>query len=153
MELSTTDSLANIDYVRKKVVEVYGELNLLASLTFIQAILEADLRRPLPSLLAFRYNNLFGIKGEGSNGTVSLPTKEFIKGKMITVDQNFAVNRSVKDSIEHHKRLLEKPRYAKLHNCKTFEEIANAVYKAGYATDPQYPQKLIDLYNKYLRRH
>lgn len=128
-----------------------SELTLVADLTVSQAILESGLLRGKTSLLASKYNNLFGIKGTGTAGSVELLTVEFIKGKSQRVMQPFAVNHSIEDSIKQHKALLEKPRYTACYAAIDFPEIANAVWKCGYATDPKYPEKLVSIYNQHIK--
>lgn len=87
--------------------------------------------------------NLFGIKGTGPAGTVRVQTKEFVNGRMITISDNFRKYNNWMESIEDHGKLLQKPRYAKAMAQKNNpDRFAEELYKAGYATDPQYPSKL-----------
>ncbi len=148
--LSLTDSKGNIELIKKLSDELYPKDPILAAMTITQAILESRLAGK-PSQLAIKYNNLFGIKGKGTAGTVALPTQEFENGKMVTVSQEFAWNVTLMDSLKQHKRLLEKDRYTKVRIAKTFEEAADEIRKAGYATDPAYTKLLISTYNKYVK--
>ncbi len=159
-ELSSTDTKHNIDLVIKLSNELYPRLPLYAALSAVQAILEAGLRNAPPSKLALKYNNLFGIKGQGTGKIIDgkmqtkalMLTHEYYPGQgMIEVHDSFAVNACVEDSLKQHFLLLERPRYLKLNEAKTFEEIAQAVYDAHYATDNRYPQKLISLYKVYIK--
>lgn len=151
----TEDSKTNLELVKRLSYEAYPNQPILAELSYCQAILEAGLRVSPPSNLALHYQNLFGIKGQGTAGTISLPTHEFVRGKMITVKQNFAWNVSIEDSIQQHKHLFENGTHDKPHRyfgvlvAETFEEAATEVRKAGYATDPAYTMLLIDLHKKY----
>lgn len=129
------------------------------ALSVCQAILEAGLLRKTPSELALKYNNLFGIKGEGTGlmidgkmqSVVIMQSAEYyVKTGWQYPDSQFAVNGSVEDSITQHGLLLQHPRYAKLNTANTFSEIAHYVKDCGYATDPSYPGKLISIYNKHL---
>lgn len=153
--LNAVDSKANIQLVQKLASEVYPGNKVLADLTTAQAILESNLGGK-PSQLALKYNNLFGIKGKGTLGSVVLTTWEVIKGKKQVVQARFASNKSVEDSLEQRKKLFQngtkdKPtRYFKVLSAQTFEDAAKAVYEAGYATDKNYTNKLILVYNKYL---
>ena len=158
--LSSTDAKANIDLVKKLSNAAYPGQPLLAALSATQAILEGGLQHAPASKLAAAYNNLFGIKGIGTGmvidgkmkSTVTLPTHEYFVGQgMIEVDQRFAVNDSVEASIDQHKHLLGLPRYAKLKQAESFEEIAQAVHDAGYATDPKYVWELVSTYNQYIK--
>lgn len=151
------DSKLNIKLVKTLATKVYSENKVLADLTVAQAILESNLLGNKPSKLALKYNNLFGIKGRGTKGSVALETTEYVKGKPLKVKQNFAWNNSVEDSIEQRKKLfqngtVDKPtRYFKVLSAQTFEDAAKALYEAGYATDIHYTQQLINIYNKYIK--
>ena len=123
----------------------------LAKLTASQAILESRLLGN-PSGLA-RNNNLFGIKGKGTAGTVNMRTREVYGGKSVYENAGFAKNSTLTDSFKQHRNLLERSRYKNVWNAKSLPEAAQAVRAAGYATDPRYPQKLINIYNKYLSSH
>lgn len=87
--------------------------------------------------------NLFGIKGTGPAGTVRVRTKEFVNGRMITISDNFRKYNTWMESIEDHGKLLQKSRYAKAMAQKNNpDRFAEELYKAGYATDPNYASKL-----------
>ncbi|WP_085169031.1 glycoside hydrolase family 73 protein [Paenibacillus barengoltzii] len=116
-----------------------------ASLTIAQAILESNWGT---SRLAVQGNNLFGLKGTGPAGSLILPTTEYRSGKAVVVNAAFRKYRSWAESITDHARLLSAPRYAGAIR-KTGPEAARAVAAAGYATDPQYANKLIQLMNTY----
>lgn len=124
----------------------------MASITIAQACLESDWGR---SQLSTDYHNYFGVKGTGQNNTVSLETKEFINGKWIKKHDNFVVYRNLRDSVVAHAELLKNgtswnsKQYQEVLNAKEFREASRALYKAGYATDPTYAEKLIAIINKY----
>lgn len=155
--LSETDFQGNINLVIALSNSTYIGQPILAQLTAAQAILESGLSH-VPSILALKYNNLFGIKGLGTglvvDGTkilqVTLQSPEVYHGVVQEVDSRFAVNSSVEDSLLTHKAVLSLSRYADLNTATSFEEIAQFVYEDGYATDPQYTQKLIEVYNEYI---
>jgi hypothetical protein len=85
-------------------------------------------------------HNYFGIKGTGS--TVS--TSEFIDGKMTTVQASFRDYTSPVQSAQDYANLLKSsPRYRAVLQARTPREAAIAVAQAGYATDPQYANKLV----------
>ncbi|OGK13147.1 MAG: hypothetical protein A2W80_11695 [Candidatus Riflebacteria bacterium GWC2_50_8] len=91
--------------------------------------------------------NLFGIKGTGPAGSITMPTKEYINGRMVTVQASFRKYNSWQESIEDHSRLLTSAsRYAKcMANRNNPDQFARELLKAGYATDPQYANKLISI--------
>lgn len=142
------------------------------SVLLAQAILESANGN---SALAVHGRNHFGIKkGVGWTGEiVEMNTKEFIGGKWVTVKAPFRKYETVTDSFKDRNAFLKRnPRYTKhgvfaprisvsgqcqqLHktlcDC-TVEGEAEALLRAGYATDPGYADKLISLIDRYnLRR-
>ena len=161
----TDDVEQNIELVISASRNCYPDHPVLADLTAAQAILESRLAGR-PSRLAVEFNNLFGIKGEGTGkiidgklkSKVLLPTKEYSPAHGYEeVDQGFAVNASIEDSILQHKELFENgtrdnpDRYRNLFTAKTFNEAAHMVQEDGYATDASYANKLLTIYNMYVR--
>jgi flagellum-specific peptidoglycan hydrolase FlgJ len=146
----TDNPQENIAQVLDAAHRCYPNQPILADLTAAQAILESRLLTH-PSLLARKYNNLFGIKGEGTDGSVSLITHEYHQGEMYEVPQNFASNLTLDDSINQHKNLLSKPRYQNLASAKDLPEAARMIQEDGYATDPSYASMLISIYNRYIK--
>lgn len=101
-------------------------------------------------------NNLFGIKGRGSRtpywdgSIIYADTKENINGTTGTYNEPFRNYKSQEDSVRDHSYLLiTLSRYRDVRQAKSAEEQANALQKNGYATDPNYASKLINLINKY----
>lgn len=124
----------------------------LAELAIAQAILESRLAGGNPSGLARDHNNLFGVKGQGDAGSVRLPTREVIGGVSVMRDEPFARYSSLEESFAAHARLMERPRYASagVTSARTFEEAAQAVARAGYATDPNYASALLRIHRQYV---
>lgn len=90
--------------------------------------------------------NLFGIKaGKGWTGKVAeITTTEYINGTPRKVTAKFRAYDSYEDSFKDYARLInDNPRYEKARE-KTHSAVAYAseLQKAGYATDPQYANKL-----------
>jgi Mannosyl-glycoprotein endo-beta-N-acetylglucosaminidase/CHAP domain len=96
-------------------------------------------------------NNYFGIKAFGGTpgsiaiGSVVVPTKEFVGGRMVTVNGRFRAYRSAADSFRDHGLFLRSnSRYAPAFRvADDANAFARALQAAGYATDPQYANKLI----------
>lgn len=142
----------NLKELQQTAARVYKPGSVLYYLALTQAIHESGLFRPQgPSQLASKYKNLFGIKGDGDEGHVLLPTWEVIKGKTIKVKAKFAHYSSYEMSFEYHKRLMNRFRYRKVRQADNVIDAFQEVYKAGYATDPKYPEKLMRIYKKYLK--
>lgn len=137
-----------IDKILPGVKKGYSDYNILPSLTIAQAILESNSGK---SQLAIKGNNLFGIKADSrwTGKKINFPTKEFIKGKEITVNTYFRAYGSFSDSVEDHTKFLLTKRYEKVRTSKDYKEACTEIWKAGYATDPRYSQKLIQLIETY----
>ena len=106
--------------------------------------------------LTLKANNLFGFTGEAweaaGKPVIKLPTKEYVKGKWITVNRPFRAYSSWAESVRDWGHLIStKPRYqdayalAKQGDVKAF---AVAVQKAGYATDPAYANSLAAVFDR-----
>lgn len=130
----------------------YPDNPVLAKLAVSQAILESGLLGD-PSSLAEEHNNLFGIKGSGTAGTVNLGTQEEVNGNMVSTQAGFAKNATLEDSFAQHRDLLNNDRYAAVRSAGSLEEAAREVRAAGYATDSSYAQKLIDIYNDHVAQY
>lgn len=93
-------------------------------------------------------NNLFGIKaGRSWQGpTQSVGTHEYINGQRQNIRDDFRAYGSVGESMLDHARLLtQNPRYAGVLQAKDPAAAARALQEAGYATDPEYANKLISI--------
>lgn len=106
-----------------------------ASITLSQGILESAIGT---SDLAVKANNHFGIKC--SNWTGEKMYKDDDKK-----NECFRVYNNAAESYEDHSLFLKKPRYAGLFELKTtdYKGWAKGLRKAGYATNPQYADRLI----------
>lgn len=154
------DNKQNLRIVRQAVKTSFDDYPVLRDLSLAQAILEAGLLLPRPSRLALEFSNLFGMKPgriipKGTQkplGIVQMKTTEHVKGKDIVVMQPFLANNDIEDSFKQHEMLFRGlSRYQTLFTAKTFEEAAQAVREAGYATDLAYTKKLISIYTKYIK--
>lgn len=134
-------------------VDSYQDIGMSAALQTAQAILETGWGQSVPvdKYKGVLSNNLFGIKGEGTTGSVTSNTWEVYNGQKYRVDAGFRAYDGVSESWKDHKNLLlNRDRY------KPFTEVmfdytkgAWGLKRAGYATDPEYPIKLIKLINTY----
>lgn len=121
---------------------------ILASLTIAQAILESNWGR---SALAQAPNyNLFGIKGDYNGAYCTFPTSEYINGKWCTVNANFRKYPSWAESLADHSALFNRwDRYSNLRENYNYRDVCNKVREDGYATDPSYSVKLINIIEQY----
>ncbi|HGJ5873012.1 flagellar assembly peptidoglycan hydrolase FlgJ [Arsenophonus apicola] len=93
-------------------------------------------------------HNLFGIKaGKNWRGKVTnIVTTEYIDGKAVKIRDDFRVYPSYFEAVTDYVNLLtQSKRYAKVAAANTPEQAAIALQAAGYATDPGYAKKLIQL--------
>ncbi|MFD1431511.1 glycoside hydrolase family 73 protein [Lacticaseibacillus yichunensis] len=129
----------------QELQQVYG---VLPSITLAQAILESNWGT---STLAANYHNLFGIKGTDPATSRIMTTKEYQNDQWVTVRARFRVYASDQESMKDHALLLvngtdwNAKQYAAVLAAKDYVTAAKALQTAGYATDPDYPSKLIAL--------
>ena len=95
--------------------------------------------------------NLFGIKGRGPLGSVRASTKEFVKGRYVTVEANFAKYESFEQSVAEHARFfVRNRRYAGAIQARNDPDaFAREIAKAGYATAPNYAAALVKVMRDY----
>ncbi|EHL11203.1 glycoside hydrolase family 73 protein [Peptoanaerobacter stomatis] len=126
----------------------YQEYGILPSITIAQAILESDFGR---SALSKEYNNYFGIKSINKDEKrVTFSTKEYVNNNQIEIKDAFKVFDSMEDSVKYHGLLIGTAKiYQKVVEAKDYVEAANMLYECGYATDPAYAQKLIEIIEQY----
>ncbi len=140
LDFATLRYIAKYKEIAKKEMKDYG---IPASITMAQGILESQSGK---SRLAVEGNNHFGVK-----------CHDDWQGERILHDDNkaqecFRKYSKAEDSYrDHSKFLAERKRYAFLFRLpKTdYEAWARGLKKAGYATDPSYPDKLIYIIKKY----
>lgn len=92
--------------------------------------------------------NLFGVKASSDwKGKVTeITTTEFENGEAKKVKAKFRVYGSYLEALSDYVNLLTRnPRYAAVTVAETAEQGAQALQKAGYATDPQYAHKLTSM--------
>jgi LysM repeat protein len=113
-----------------------------ASITLAQGLFESGAGK---SRLAVKGNNHFGIKCNGWDGRT-------IREDDDARNECFRAYDSAYESYEDHSRFLStSKRYASLFNLKTtdYRGWAKGLKAAGYATNPQYATKLIDIIQLY----
>lgn len=141
------DKLAQL----KEIAEsVWFNRDVMVNVALTQAVLESGLTNGISGLAL--HNNLFGIKGSGTNGISRMGTHEVINGREITVRDGFAVNKTLRDSFEQHRNLLSKPRYEDVLHASSEDEAFEQLYECGYATDPKYSDKLKKIFKQHIER-
>jgi len=146
----TRNQQAFISLVAPGAVAAQQRYGVPAAVTIAQAIEESAWGQ---SSLAARYHNLFGIKGTGSAGSVTLPTQEYENGSWVTIDAQFAVYSNDAESITGHAELLATSGYyARAMADRAYPDAFANDLTGVYATDPDYGANLIalmKLYNLY----
>jgi LysM repeat protein len=128
---------------QKKAIQEMERTGIPASITMAQGMLESAYGN---SLLATKANNHFGIKCHSS-----------WTGKKYFMDDDaknecFRVYRNAEESYDDHSDfLVNGSRYDFLFelNAQNYKGWARGLKKAGYATNPKYPELLINLIEKY----
>lgn len=134
-----------VEYIEryKHIAKAHEEIHKIpACITLAQGILESGSGT---SRLAKEANNHFGIKCH-SNWQGNTFHKDDDKK-----NECFRAYDTPEESFEDHAEFLKKKRYADLFDLdiKDYEGWAKGLKQAGYATNPKYPQLLIDLIERY----
>lgn len=127
---------------------IYTQDNLFTSVSLAQLANETGWLSFIPRDMNTGKNsfNLYGIKGTGPAGSVSCYTQEFEDGKWITIVAQFAAYHSYLESMQGRVEFLKQnPRYAPVFKAKNAFEQAYALQDCGWATDPQYANKIIEI--------
>lgn len=123
------------------------QTNIPASFVVADAALESGWGA---SQLTQQAMNLFGVKADSSwtGPTYAIATREYLNGSWTMVNALFRKYSDWLGSISDHAAfLMSNPRYAPAFACSDGPSFAVAVARAGYATDPQYAQKIIAIIN------
>lgn len=131
-----------IDQYKDIAIEQMKRYKIPASITLAQGLFESGAGK---SELARRGNNHFGIKCHGWTGRKTYHDDD-------ERNECFRAYDSAYDSYEDHSRYLhENRRYRSLFDLKTtdYKGWARGLRAAGYATNPQYSQKLIEIIQLY----
>lgn len=129
------------------VLNAGRDTTLLPSVFMAQAILESDTGN---STLAKWYNNFFGIKADGNwkGKSVNLATNEVISGETIKTNDFFRVYTEEYQSFKDRVGFLKaNKRYINVFKAETPEQQAKELQESGYATDPDYANKLLNIIN------
>ncbi len=148
--LMASTLLAQVDANYQAYIEQYKDLAITeqerhaipASITMAQALLESSAG---VSRLATIGNNHFGIKcGKDWTGDVMHHDDD-------QLGECFRKYKKPIESFEDHSLFLKRQRYAFLfqYDITDYKAWANGLSRAGYATDPTYPEKLIKIIETY----
>ncbi|MGL4852236.1 MAG: glucosaminidase domain-containing protein [Phocaeicola sp.] len=132
-----------IDQYKEIAINDMKRYHIPASIKLAQALLESGAGK---SYLASKSNNHFGIKcGSDWRGRTVRHTDD-------APNECFRAYSHPRESFEDHSKfLVGRSRYASLFNLPItdYKGWAHGLKKAGYATDPQYAYRLIDIIERY----
>jgi len=138
----STTGLQYIERYKDIAIAEMNQYGIPASIKLAQALLESGNGN---SYLAREANNHFGIKcgGVWNGKSVTRPDDH--------VRDCFRVYDSPEQSFRDHSQFLLRKRYEKLFalNKNDYKSWARGLKDAGYATNPRYPELLIDLIERY----
>lgn len=120
------------EYIRRK-----GQKRLYPSTVLAMAALESGYN--------LNAKTLFGIKGDG----IVLDTTECINGENINIKDSFVIYPSLAEAVQGLYELMQWDNYDRATSCTDYEEECKMVQACGYATDPDYADKLISIVNSY----
>jgi flagellum-specific peptidoglycan hydrolase FlgJ len=142
--------------------QVYSDYPIMQRVVVSQGIHESHMNSPRgASQLAIRDNNLFGMKAKtDENGNFGregvdydeYPTWEHIDGEDKQVRAKFAKFPDHISCFKAHRALMERPRYKPVLESESVEEAFDELRECGYATDPNYPKRLQEVYDSIVRR-
>ena len=149
----------------EKILEMVHENDksgVLYSVSAAQMILESGY---VSTELSQAANNCFGMKCSLSGNSwesvwdgkskVNIRTPEVYSGKLTYIYADFRKYPCIEDSIKDHSLYLlgamngSKKRYEGLLNCKNYTEAITLIKKGGYATDPEYVNKICNIIQRF----
>lgn len=120
------------EYIRRK-----GQKRLYPSTVLAMAALESGYN--------LNAKTLFGIKGNG----IVLDTTEYISGESINIKDSFVIYPTLAEAVQGLYELMQWDNYDRATSETNYEEECRMVQACGYATDPEYSSKLINIVNSY----
>lgn len=142
------------DFVRKlapHAIEAARKLGVSVRALLAQAALETGWGKHMPVQGATASNNMFGIKAGSSwdGKRVNVPTLEYENGVAVRKKDSFRAYDSPSQSFKDYADMVStSPRYAAaVGRGDDIKGFAHALTQGGYATDPSYAQKLVDIAN------
>jgi flagellar protein FlgJ len=127
------------------------ELGVDARAIVAQAALETGWGTSQPADAGGGSHNFFGIKAGASwqGASVASDTTEFVAGQAGTERARFRAYGSLAENVADYVRVLREPRYSEaLGTGADVRAFANALQRGGYATDPEYANKLVATFEK-----
>lgn len=134
------DKQAFIDSIMPKALEASKQTGLDPRLIVAQAAHESGWGQHAPG------NNLFGIKSHGEPGGNTLATTEVVDGQPVRTSDSFRSYADPASSVQGYVDFVtSNPRYQPMLNAQGLEAQVAALGKSGYATDPKYGSKILQI--------
>ncbi|HEY9839630.1 MAG TPA: glucosaminidase domain-containing protein [Candidatus Obscuribacterales bacterium] len=139
-ELGESDKRAFFAALLPAAIESEKQFGVPAEVTLAQAALESGwARSPIGGF------NIFGIKGSGPAGKVTVDTSEFYNGRYVKIKDGFAKYHNFFEAVKKHGELFHNgyydkavKQYARDRNVDGFVNNIHGIY----ATDPNYSRKI-----------
>ncbi|MFZ5942992.1 MAG: glycoside hydrolase family 73 protein [Bacillota bacterium] len=138
-----------IESILPMAAETQRKTSLPAAIMVAQAVLETGygkhiIKNPQNGKSSF---NLFNIKGEGPAGKILISTLEFNGDDLVKVDTYFRAYYTYAEAFsDYAKLILNNSRYElAVAVAADPEKYAAQLQECGYATDPQYAKKLLNI--------
>jgi LysM repeat protein len=143
--IAIEEKISAVDYIEKWREEAIRQMvlhKIPASITIAQGLLESGNGN---SRLAIEGNNHFGIKCHNDWKGATIHEDDETRNECFRKYKNAA------ESFEDHSIFLQKKRYESLFTLEItdYKGWAHGLKKCGYATNPKYPQLLINLIEQY----
>lgn len=136
----TSEQQSFINSILPAAMDNYKTYGILPSITLGQAALESGWGKYSIG------NNLFGIKGTGTNGTIYAQTTEVINGKTVSVNDGFRAYHNIHESIIDHGNLIGNDSlYNNVKGVTDYKVAAQNLQSDGYATSKTYASDLINV--------
>jgi peptidoglycan hydrolase FlgJ len=150
-EWTPGDADSFLDAIRPHAEKAAQALGVPTRAIMAQAVLETGWGRRIPRDTDGRPTlNLFGIKA-GSNWsgkTVETGTQEYVDGEFRDESARFRAYGSLSETFDDYVKFLSRnPRYVEALRKDSVGDFAQGLQKAGYATDPAYARKIVDVAN------
>ena len=113
-----------------------GERRILPCTVIAQAALESGYNINAPTI--------FGIKGDG----VVLDTSEYVNGEYVNIRDSFKAYPTISAAVQGYYDLMQSDLYAPATSAVEYSEECRQLSLCGYATDPSYSDKLINIIEK-----
>jgi len=147
--------MSNSDFIESMLttaVQIQKDHNLSAPAITAQACLETGYGKYVCTDInngQYSYN-LFNIKGKGPAGSVLVNITEYYNGVKINIQDYFRAYNNFEESFEDLVKVMSNDRYAPCRKAASDpDEYARQLQKCGYATDPEYSNKLIKIMKTY----